>query len=101
MLMRLCTEGSVPYVLLNRIDKPSSDKKKPDIMIGAEQKKKNYYFFFVEIKKSSMHSKYQIEDDSVKLMKEMKGSIDNQLRLGIDNPSSLGLLVEGTLDLQL
>lgn len=64
-------------------------------MIGTEFKKKDYYFFFVEIKRPSTQSKYQAEDDYVKLLKEMKGSIDNQLLLGIENPSSLGLLVEG------
>ncbi|KAL9559132.1 hypothetical protein PS6_000936 [Mucor atramentarius] len=86
-------------VLTNSIDKADKYKKKPDIMIGTEFKKKDYYFFFVEIKRPSTQSKYQAEDDYVKLLKEMKGSIDNQLLLGIENPSSLGLLVEGAFSI--
>lgn len=84
-------------MLLNRADKPDHDKKKPDIMIGTELKKKNHYFFYVEIKRRSINSKCQVENSSVKLMKEMKDSIVSQLRLGVNNPSSLGLLVKGTL----
>lgn len=46
-------------------------------------------------KRPDTSSKYQAEDDFTKLMKMMKDSVDEQLYLGIDNPTSLGLLVEG------
>lgn len=94
-IKKVILDGSRDNVVYDWIEKPKNDKKKPDIMIGAEQKKKSHYFFFVEIKKPSIYSNHQIEDSSIKLMREMKGSIDNQLKLGIKNPSSLGLLVEG------
>ncbi|EPB90256.1 hypothetical protein HMPREF1544_02942 [Mucor circinelloides 1006PhL] len=94
-IRRVILDKSSDSIIYAIIDKADKYKKKPDIMIGAEFKKKNYHFFFVEIKRPSTQSKYQAEDDYVKLLKEMKGSIDNQLLLGIENPSSLGLLVEG------
>lgn len=90
------TKDFASYSQIHSIDKADHDGKKPDIMIGTESKEKDVYFFYVEIKRPNTSSRYQVEDDSVKLMKEMKGSIDSQLRLGIKNPSSLGILVEGT-----
>ncbi|KAI8331652.1 hypothetical protein BD560DRAFT_341431, partial [Blakeslea trispora] len=76
-------------------DKPTGDGKKPDLMIGTEIKKRKLYFFFVEVKRPNINSKHQPEDDFVKLMKLMKGSIDAQLYSGVEIPTSLGLLVEG------
>lgn len=70
---------------------------KPDFRIGTKVKSKELYFFFVEVKRPGTTSKYQPEDDYVKLMKQMKGSVDEQLHLGVQTPSSLGLLVEGIL----
>ncbi|EIE91093.1 hypothetical protein RO3G_15804 [Rhizopus delemar RA 99-880] len=40
-------------------------------------------------------SKYQVEDDFVKLCKHMKYSIDNQAAIGIEAPVALGLWCEG------
>lgn len=68
-------------------------------MIGIEYKKKNHYFFHVEIGSPSANSVYKVENDYMEVMKVMKESINNQLRIGIDNPSSLGLLIEGKLGL--
>ncbi|GAA5803102.1 hypothetical protein HPULCUR_008577 [Helicostylum pulchrum] len=48
-----------------------------------------------EIKRPDTTSKYQPEDDFVKLMKQMKSSLCDQLCFGVANPTSLGLLVEG------
>ncbi|KAI9254796.1 hypothetical protein BY458DRAFT_520644 [Sporodiniella umbellata] len=67
----------------------------PDFMIGTKVKSKDLYFFFVEVKRPKVMSRYQPEDDYTKLMKQMKGSVDDQLCLGVENPLSLGLLVEG------
>ncbi|KAI8378552.1 hypothetical protein BD560DRAFT_325196, partial [Blakeslea trispora] len=39
--------------------------------------------------------KYQIGSDFVKLMKQMKTSIDKQLQMGVQSPVSFGLLCEG------
>ncbi|KAI8638381.1 hypothetical protein BD408DRAFT_477679 [Parasitella parasitica] len=58
---------------------------KPDFMIGAKAK----------MKRPGATSKYQPEDDFTKLMKQMKGSVDDQLCLGAKIPTSLGLLIEG------
>lgn len=84
-------------MLMDRIDKPDQNGKKPDFMIGTKVKSKELYFFFVEVKRPETTSKYQPEDDYAKLMKQLKGSVDEQLRLGVEIPSSLGLLVEGML----
>lgn len=65
-----------------RIDKPDQNGKKPDFRIGTKVKSKELYFFLVEVKRPGTTSKYQPEDDYVKLMKQMKGSVDEQLRLG-------------------
>ncbi|KAI7890172.1 uncharacterized protein EV154DRAFT_388869, partial [Mucor mucedo] len=40
-------------------------------------------------------SKYQVEDDFVKLNTHLKHSIDKQASLGVENPVALGLLCEG------
>jgi hypothetical protein len=77
---------------VDRIDKPEKNKKKPDFMI---EKKKEIYFFFIEIKSPEALSKCQAEDDFVKLLKQMEGSIDDQLSFGINSPTSIGLLDEG------
>ncbi|KAG1515116.1 hypothetical protein G6F52_009758 [Rhizopus delemar] len=77
------------------MDKPEKNGKKPDFMFGTKIKKREVYFFFVEVKRPEITSKYQPEDDYTKLMKQMKGSVDDQLCLGSKNPTSLGLLVEG------
>ncbi|RCH92438.1 hypothetical protein CU097_011328 [Rhizopus azygosporus] len=50
------------------IDKPGKNCKKPDFMI--------------EVKRPGATSKYQADDDHTKLMKQVKGSVDAQLRLG-------------------
>lgn len=49
------------------------------------------------MKRPGQVSLYQDEDDYVKLLKQMKTSVDVQIDLGIHNPTSLGLLVEGIL----
>lgn len=82
---------------MNRIDKLDQNGKKPDFMIGTKVKSKELYFFFVEVKIPETTSKYQPEDNYTKLMKHIKGFVDEQLRLLVENPSSLGLLVEGML----
>jgi hypothetical protein len=79
------------------MDKPEKNGKKPDFMFGTKVKRREVYFFFVEVKRPEITSKYQPEDDFTKLMKQMKGSVDDQLCLGAKNPTSLGLLIEGML----
>jgi len=75
-------------------------KKKPDFMLGiTDRKREAYYYFYVEVKRPDAKSIYQEEDDYVKLLKQMKGSIDNQAYLGMANPVSLGLLCEGKLSI--
>lgn len=92
-MRRVILDVSSDDVVYSLADNEEYDKDQPDLMIGTEVKNKDHYFFFVEIKDAS-RSRYQVEDNSVKLMKLMKNSIDDQLRLGIENPSSLGLLVQ-------
>lgn len=49
------------------------------------------------MKRPGQISIYQDEDDYVKLLKQMKTSVDAQIDLEVRNPTSLGLLVEGIL----
>jgi len=72
-------------------------KKKPDFMVGIQDRKRELYFFYVEVKRPKVKSVYQEEDDYVKLLKQLKESIDNQLKLGMKNPKSFGLLCEGKM----
>ncbi|CAO3656036.1 unnamed protein product [Mucor fragilis] len=85
-IRRVLLQNASEELLYTKIDKP-------DFMIGTKTKKE-VYFFFVEVKRPDTASKYQPEDDYAKLMKHMKGSIDKQLRLGVETPLSLGLLVK-------
>ncbi|KAI9245446.1 hypothetical protein BY458DRAFT_528873, partial [Sporodiniella umbellata] len=82
-------------ILYALIDKPNKDGKRPAFMVGTKFRSKDLYFFFVEVKRPKVLSRNQPEDDFVKLMKQMKRSVDDQLYLGVENPLSLGLLVEG------
>ncbi|KAI8376684.1 hypothetical protein EDC96DRAFT_436350, partial [Choanephora cucurbitarum] len=61
----------------------------------AKHKKKALFCFFVEVKRPGESSKCQKETDYVKLLKEMKSSIDKQINMGLASPFSFGLLVEG------
>lgn len=94
-IRRVILENTSDNIVYALIDKPDQDRKKPDVMIGTQYKKKDIYFFYVEVKRPLMQSKYQIGDDAVKLHKEIKDSVNSQLSLGIENPSSLGPVVEG------
>jgi hypothetical protein len=76
---------------------PIDDGRKPDIAFGISYKGKGRFFFFVEVKRPGQSSIYQDEDDYVKLLKQMKTSVDAQIDLRVRNPTSLGLLVEGIL----
>lgn len=68
----------------------------PDWKLGyMKHRNKSLFTFFVELKRPGHTSKYQPEDDYVKLMKMMKDSLDKQIDLGLDCPFSFGLLVEG------
>lgn len=70
-------------------------KKKADFMLGYKGHKREIFLFYVELKRPNKFSKYQVEDDFVKLCKHMKYSIDNQAAIGIEAPVALGLWCEG------
>ncbi|KAG2237313.1 hypothetical protein INT48_009046, partial [Thamnidium elegans] len=95
IIQRVLLKDASEDTIYTMIDKPESNNMKPDFMIGAKVRTKEVYFFFIEVKRPEATSKYQPEDDYTKLMKEMKCSVDTQLRLGVLNPTSLGVLVEG------
>ncbi|RCH80841.1 hypothetical protein CU098_005693, partial [Rhizopus stolonifer] len=69
-------------------------KKSPDFMLGIEDRKREVYYFYIEVKRPNIRSIYQEEEDSVKLLKQMKSSIDNQVKLGMKISKSLDLLCE-------
>lgn len=64
-------------------------------MLGYKDRKREVFLFYVELKKPDKDSKYQVEDDFVKLCKHMKHSIDKQAAIGIEAPVALGLWCEG------
>ncbi|KAI8077281.1 uncharacterized protein B0P05DRAFT_597268 [Gilbertella persicaria] len=95
VIQRVLLKNASEELYYALIDKPCKNKKKPDSMFGTRVRNKEIFFFFIEIKRPEATSKYQLEDDYAKLMKLMKGSLDDQLCLGVKDPLSLGLLVEG------
>lgn len=66
-------------------------------MLGYKNKKREVYFFYVEVKRPNKPSKYQVEDDYCKLLKQLKNSFDIQITIGIQEPSAMGLLCEGMI----
>lgn len=66
-----------------------------DWKLGYKLHQRQIFVFFVEVKRPNTSSKYQAESDYVKLLKEMKSSIDLQITLGVSTPLSIGLHVEG------
>ncbi|KAG1041008.1 hypothetical protein G6F43_012186 [Rhizopus delemar] len=95
IIRRVLLENTQENIIYAMIDKSTESGRKPDFMIGTKAKKNEMYFFFIEVKRPETSSKYQPEDDFVKLMKLLKRSVDDQLYLGVKTPTSLGLLVEG------
>ncbi|CAO3692094.1 unnamed protein product [Rhizopus stolonifer] len=86
-------ENDIKNLIYNCTDAPIDDGRKPDIAFGISYKGKGRFFFFVEVKRPGQFSIYQDEDDYVKLLKQMKTSVDAQIDLGVRNPTSLGLLI--------
>ncbi|KAI8990358.1 hypothetical protein BDB01DRAFT_781074 [Pilobolus umbonatus] len=64
-------------------------------MLGFKDRKREIFCFYIEIKRPGKDSKYQEEDDFVKLMELMKFSFNRQITLGIKNPLAFGLLCQG------
>ncbi|KAI8377246.1 hypothetical protein BD560DRAFT_348756 [Blakeslea trispora] len=95
VIKRVLLDGSLRGHTYAIADKAVEGGLKPDFMIGVLKKKKKHLFFFVEVKRPNIQSKYQPEEDMVKLLKHMKSSIDDQLHAGINDCMSFGLLVEG------
>lgn len=75
----------------------SVNNNKPDVMISFKIKKQKVTLFFVKVKRPEQASKYQVEDDFTKLLKQLKVSIDHQIHLKIKKPRSFGLFVEGNM----
>jgi hypothetical protein len=69
---------------------------KPDFLVRLSiSKTKQIDFFIVEIKKPSGNVYNQYESDFIKVHREMKQMVDAQIELGVDDPVSYSLLVEG------
>lgn len=83
------------FIWYNRIDGVEENSSKPDWRLGYRYKGKDIFVFIVEVKRPGKQSVYQADDARVKLVKQMKGNIDNQIDLGVENPTSFGLLSEG------
>ncbi|KAI9274953.1 hypothetical protein EDC94DRAFT_509052 [Helicostylum pulchrum] len=85
-------DNNIVYSGSDAPDPNTASKKKPDIMLGFKNRKREVYVFFVELERPDKLSKYQVEDNHCKLMKHLKSSIDAQVKIGIENPTSIGLL---------
>ncbi|KAG1358321.1 hypothetical protein G6F62_000803 [Rhizopus arrhizus] len=88
-----CAKKNVVYSVMDGHEK--QEKNRPDFMLGIEDRKRELYYFYIELKRPDCDSKYQKEDDFCKLMKQMKISVDRQIKLKMANPISFGLLCEG------
>ncbi|OBZ80534.1 hypothetical protein A0J61_11417, partial [Choanephora cucurbitarum] len=77
------------------MDSPCVQGVKPDFALSTKTRKRNIFLFFIEVKRNEIDSKYQAESDFVKLMKQMKFAVDQQLKIGVKSPISFGLLCEG------
>lgn len=69
---------------------------KPDVLIGFKHQKKLINCLVLEVKRPTATSKYQAENDHVELLKQMKTSIDFQVKLFIKSPVSFGVLCQGS-----
>lgn len=94
-LTEIFLSGCSKNIVTAMVDGVEEDGLIPDWKLGYKIKYQQLFMFFVEVKRPKQHSKYQVESDFIKSMKEMKGSIDMQIELGISTPISFGLLVEG------
>jgi hypothetical protein len=71
---------------------------KPDLLVKLNIKKNvQIDFFCVEIKKPNGNLCNQYETDFVKIHREMKIIIDQQVEFGINDPTAYSLLVEGMI----
>ncbi|KAG0931592.1 hypothetical protein G6F57_009323 [Rhizopus arrhizus] len=90
VLLNNCDEG----IVYSMIDGVEGNKKKPDFMLGIKNRKRTMFFFFVEVKRPDITSNHQEENDYVKLLKQLKSSIDEQLKIKMKAPVAYGLLCE-------
>lgn len=74
-----------------------NSNKKPDVLIGFRDKQKLVNVIYFEVKRPTASSKYQEENDFVKLLKQLKTSIDFQVQLNITSPVAFGVLCEGDI----
>lgn len=69
---------------------------KPDLLVKLKiGKSAQIDFFTAEIKKPGANYSNQLESDFVKIHREMKLMIDKQIEIGIDDPVTYSVLVEG------
>lgn len=78
---------------IDAYDKKS--EKKPDVKIGFKDRKRVIDAVYFEVKRPNIESKYQAENDYVKLLKQLKVSIDYQVKLNIMSPVAFGVHCEG------
>lgn len=69
--------------------------KKPDLKIGFKDRKRLIDPIFFEVKRPQIESKYQEENDYIKLLKQLKASVDYQVQLNIESPVALGVYCAG------
>lgn len=91
-LLALVPNNTIPR--FDAVDEKS--KTKPDVIIGFKYKKNHINCLLFEVKRPTATSKYQAENAHVKLLKQMKTSIDFQVKIRINSPASFGVLCRGS-----
>lgn len=68
----------------------------PDLALFIEPNSgTKYELFFVEVKRKGNYQNNHLEDDLVKLGKEMHTALNKLVKKKVRNPEVVGLLVEG------
>lgn len=57
----------------------------------------NYELFFVEVKRKGKYQNNNLENDLVKLGKEMHTALNKLVKKRVRNPEVVGLLIEGSI----
>ena len=70
----------------------------PDLTLFIEvNSTTNYELFFVEVKRKGKYQNNNLENDLVKLGKEMHTALNKLMKKRVRNPEVVGLLIEGNI----
>lgn len=74
----------------------------PDLALFVEvNSTTNYELFFVEVKRKGKYQNNNLENDLVKLGKEMHTALNKLVKKRVRNPEVVGLLIKGNICYQI